>query len=182
LVIGDKILVYSLIEGLTALGAFGILIIVNNDIYNFFKRAGLNKDKKITSAYLLYPILGITYLTGFLGHIITNSDFILIKNTQVYISIVLILTIIITHSKLFSDLISNYFEGTIRSKLTAIVTTIWAGLFISFMILPTQKKAFLFLFILILPILLRISPKLKDKVVLSVATLRKLKFFHFIHK
>jgi len=158
-------LVYSLIEGLTALGAFGILLIVNNNIYDYIKRTELNKDEKITAMYLFFPILGIAYLTGFLGHIIINSEFILVKNIDFFILFALILTIVITHVKLFDDLISNYFEGTMRLKISSIVGAIWSVLLISFMRTPNQKNAFVLSIIFLLPIMLRISPKLKDKII-----------------
>ena len=157
-------MVYSLIEGLTALGAFGILIIVNNNIYDHFKRTELNKDEKITSMYLFYPILGIAYLTGFLGHIIINSEFILVKNVNLFILLSLILTIAITHFKLFDDLISNYFEGATRSTLLGIVSSIWSVLLILFVTSPNQKNAFQLFIIFLLPIMLSISPKL-DKII-----------------
>lgn len=158
-------MVFSLIEGLTALAAFGILIIVNNNIYDYIKRTELNKDKNITAMYLFFPILGIAYLTGFLGYIIINSEFILVKNIDLFILVALILTITITHFRLFNDLISNYYEGTIRLNLLGIVSGIWGGLLISFMQSPTDKKAVLFFFIFLLPIMLWISPKLKDKII-----------------
>lgn len=154
-------MVYSLIEGLTALGAFGILIIANNDIYNYIKKTELNRDKKITAMYLLFPILGVAYLTGFLGHIIINSEVILVKGIELFILIALILIITITHFRLFDDLISNYSEGAIRSKFSGLVSAIWGGLLISFMVSPNQKNAVLLFLILLLPIMLRISPKLK---------------------
>lgn len=155
-------MVYSLIEGLTALGAFGILIIVNNNIYDYIKRTELNKDEKITAMYLFFPILGIAYLTGFLGHIIINSEFILVKNIDFFILFALILTIVITHFKLFDDLISNYFEGTTRLKLSGIVCAIWTGLLILFMTSPNQKNAVSLFIVFLFPIMLRISPKLKE--------------------
>ena len=153
---------YSLIEGLTALGAFGILIIANNDIYNYIKKTELNRDKNVTAMYLLLPILGIAYLTGFLGHIIINSEVILVKGIEFFILIALILIITITHFRLFDDLISNYSEGTVRSKVSGLVSAIWGGLLISFMMSPNQKNAVLLFLILLLPIMLRISPKLKE--------------------
>lgn len=73
------------------------------------------------------------------------------------------MTIVITHFKLFDDLISNYFEGGTRSTLLGIVCAIWSVLLLSFMTLPNQKNAFSFFIIFLLPIMLRISPKLKDK-------------------
>lgn len=155
-------MVYSLIEGLTALGAFGILIIVNNNIYDYIKRTELNKDEKITAMYLFFPILGIAYLTGFFGHIIINSEFILVKNIDFFILFALILTIVITHFKLFDDLISNYFEGTTRLKLSGIVCAIWTGLLILFMTSPNQKNAVSLFIVFLFPIMLRISPKLKE--------------------
>ena len=82
-------MMYSLIEGLTALGAYGIIIIANNGLYDFIKNTFLSGNGEVdpfsVSAYLL-PVLGIAYLAGFLGYIILNSEVILIGNVEIYVS------------------------------------------------------------------------------------------------
>jgi hypothetical protein len=79
---------YSLIEGLTALSAYGILIIANSNLYDYTKNIPLpeNEEADVDSVVVyLLPVLGITYLAGFLGYIIINSEVIIIRNIEIYI-------------------------------------------------------------------------------------------------
>ena len=155
-------MVYTLTEGLAALGVFGILIIANDNIYQHIKSIRLNQDIKIMGELFLYPVLGIAYLTGFLVHVIINSKFILVENLELYIILPLILNIVIVHYNIFDDLISNHLEGVTKSKVTVIVSVIWAFLLYRFIILPNGMNALWLLSIILLSIILPISPKLNE--------------------
>ena len=153
---------YLLSEGLTALGAYGILIIANNNIYDYMKETGLNKDKTASTAYLLFPVLGIAYLAGSIGHIIMNSEVILFKNIGFFIEFSLIITIIIIHFKLFNDIISNHIKKEKSYNLFAgVVSALWTYMFFSFMNSPDEIKATVMTLILLLPLIFPIHSFMK---------------------
>ena len=48
----ENIMMYSLIEGLTALGAYGIIIIANNGLYDFIENIFLSGNGEVDALYL----------------------------------------------------------------------------------------------------------------------------------
>jgi hypothetical protein len=161
----ENIMMYSLIEGLTALGAYGIIIIANNGLYDFIKNTFLSGNGEVdpfsVSAYLL-PVLGIAYLAGFLGYIILNSEVILIGNVEIYVSFALVCTIAITHFKLFININSTFISEKKLCKLfTIFVCSLWAVVFSYFMCSPDAIKANVMVSILFLPFISKyIIPRL----------------------
>nr|CBH37770.1 hypothetical membrane protein [uncultured archaeon] len=85
-------MLYSLLEGLTALAAFGILIIGNERLCNLFMSSIEEDNRELVkfwknkySARFIYlaiherignflPIIGVLYLAGVSGHIILDSE------------------------------------------------------------------------------------------------------------
>lgn len=137
-------MVYSLTDGLTALGAYGIIIIVNTNLCGSIKER-LPIDSKIPAGVIcvmLSPILGIAYLSSFIGYIIINSEVIMMDYLNFYIGMALWLTIIINHSELFSKINSHLIkEKTLNRRFSTFVNLSWSFIFLSFMISPNNIKA-----------------------------------------
>lgn len=154
-IIMENIMMFSLIEGLTALGAYGIIIIANNGLYDFIKNtflSGNGEVKAYSVSFNLLLVLGIAYLAGFLGYIILNSEVILIGNVEFYVSLALIFTIAITHFRLFIDINSTFIsEKKLCERFTPFVCALWAGVFSYFMSSPDVIKATVMVSIQFLP-------------------------------
>ena len=150
-------MVYSLIEGLTALGAYGIIMIANNSLYDFTRNIFLSENEKtdvLTVFVYFLPVLGIAYLAGFLGYIIINSEVVIVENLKLYVSLALVLTIAITHFKLFWDINSSFIrEKEINKRFTPFVCAFWAGVFSYFMTSPDVIRATIMLSIQFLPLI-----------------------------
>ncbi len=157
---------YSLTDGLTALGAYGIIVVANNIWYESFKNILYeDNDTPIFNAHLfLLPVLGIAYITGFLVYIILNSEIILVSNLKLFISLGLVLTIAITQFRLIWN-ISSYFikDKELHKRFTPYVCGYWGAIFFAFSYSPDVIKAVLMLLIQSLPIVSKyIVPKLSS--------------------
>lgn len=157
---------YSLTDGLTALGAYGITIIANNILYDSIKiKLSVDNSLSVVAAYVYFiPVLGIAYVAGFLGYIILNSEFIIVGNLKFFITFGLVITIVITHIRLISD-INSYFikEKGLTNRFTAYVCSFWGGIFTSFMLSPDITEANLMLLIQFLPIVSKhVVPRLSS--------------------
>ncbi|RZB29425.1 MAG: hypothetical protein AEth_01153 [Candidatus Argoarchaeum ethanivorans] len=161
----ENIMMFSLIEGLTALGAYGIIIIANNGLYDFIKNTFLSENGEVNefSVFVNFlPVLGIAYLAGFLGYIILNSKVILIENLGAFVALALIFTIAITHFELFADINSTFIrEKKLCKRFTAVVCCLWGVVFLCFMSSPDVIKATAMVFIQFLPFISKyIIPRL----------------------
>ena len=149
---------FTLIEGLAALGAFGVMIIANNSLCRFIKGTFISeKDIDILGiAFYLWPLLGISYMTGFLGYVIINSEIIFLRNVDIFIAICLVLTIAVAHFDLFS-LINSHFivDDKVRMHFNGIICAYWGGILLAFMVSPNLTKAIAMIFILLLPLISR---------------------------
>lgn len=152
---------YSLIEGLTALGAYGIIVIVNNNLYEYVERLNLREEEDIGTPFsALVPVLGIAYLAGFLGYIILNSDVIIAKNTEPFVFLSLFFIVAITHFKLFWEITSCYIkEKKIRKQFTPFVCAFWALVYGYFMQSPDAIRATALFSIFSIPLISAIIPK-----------------------
>ena len=152
---------YSLIEGLTALGAYGIIVIVNNNLYEYVERINLREEEDIGAPfYVLVPVLGIAYLAGFLGYIILNSDVIIAENTEIFVFLSLFFIVAITHFKLFGEITLRYIkEEKICKQFTPFVCAFWAFAFGYFMQSPDAIRAIGMLSIFSIPVISAIIPK-----------------------
>ena len=119
------LMVYSLLEGLTALAAFGILIIGNERLCNLFtssieedNRELLKFWKNKYSVRFIYLainerignfliLMGILCLTGVVGHIIINSE-VVIFNQDAPILYVNLLKLLVTFSLVFLIMAPHY--------------------------------------------------------------------------
>lgn len=168
-------MVYSLTDGLTALGAYGIIIIANTNLCGSIKER-LPIDSKIPAGaicLMLFPIVGIAYLSCFLGYIIINSEVIMMDYLKFYIGIALFFTIVINHFDLFSK-INSYFikEKTLNKRFSTFVCVIWGFIFLSFMDSPNNIKATGMLSLLLFPLVSKyiINPETRLNKIFSKAT------------
>ena len=148
---------YSLIEGLTAVSAYGVILIANTMLIEHIIKILLteNEDADSFAVYIyLIPLLGIAYLAGFLGHIILNSEFVIIENLKLFISLALALTIAVTHFKLFSNINSSFIqEKSHKNQFTSIVCALWGAAYCLFMISPDLISATVLFPIIFLPLI-----------------------------
>jgi hypothetical protein len=166
-------MVYSLSDGLTALGAYGIIIIANTNLCSSINERLKGDSKKHASVIciLLYPILGIAFLSSFLGYIIINSEVIMMDYLKFYIGMALWLTIIINHGELFSK-INSYLikEKTLDERFSVFIWVIWGIIFPSFMYSPNNIKASAMFFFMLFPIISEyvINPETRlDKILIK---------------
>lgn len=168
-------MVYSLTDGLTALGAYGIIIIANTNLCGSIKER-LPIDSKIPAgaiSLMLFPIVGIAYLSCFLGYIIINSEVIMMDYLKFYIGMALWLTIIINHFELFSKINSHLIkEKTLNGRFSLFVGVIWGIIFSSFMYSPNNIIAGAMLSVLLFPLVSKyiINPETQLNKIFSKAT------------
>ncbi len=148
-------MMYSLIEGLTALGAYGIVIIANTNLCNFTKNILPLENEEadaLSVSFRLLIVLGITYLAGLLGYIIINSEVLIVANLKLFILIGLIFTIIVTHFELFWKINYSFIkEKNTNKRFTPIVCAFWSMVYSCFMTSPEVISATTMLPILFLP-------------------------------
>jgi len=108
---------YNLIEGLSAVGAFGIVILANANLCNRFSEKINNRVKESTFTdnliFILafFSILGISYIAGFLGFIIINSKVIIYPYLIYFIGFSLLITILLPQ-------FSFYLEAPLKITLS----------------------------------------------------------------
>ena len=168
---------YSLVEGLAAISAYGILLIANNFWSEYIRKSlksAIESTKDLTikgrravmiphifsTVFNLIPVLSIAYLAGFLGYIATNSEVIIIENYSIFITICLVLTIALPHFRVFRDIILlgrfgylHHYSDMQSNYITFFVCCYWFGLFANFMLSPNIICANGMLFILLLPVI-----------------------------
>lgn len=159
-------MVYSLLEGLTALAAFGILIMGNERLCIIFKSSIEEDNRELVkfwknkySARFIYlaiherignflPIIGVLYLAGVSGHIIMNSEAVIINQEdymlllKLCVSSFLVFLIIVPQYPLF-DALGNEPRKIKRIELKALCTMGYFGFFFCFV----YTLNFLFLFL-----------------------------------
>lgn len=140
---------FSLIEGLSAIGAYGIIILANSNLCNRFSSAiskQIREKQKSLSVLMVilmfFSILGISYLAAFLGYIIINSNIIIYWYLSYIIGFGLIMTMLVPQFEvmfLYPFIIS--FKGQLTYKdfkktkgLIAFAICIWIFWPISFII------------------------------------------------
>jgi len=176
---------YTLIEGVSALGAFGILIIANNSLCKLLGKLlkfNTKSEKSIIGDALIWwlPIVGITYLSGFLGHIVSNSDMIFELKIKWLVILGLIFPLLIPHFEVFGYIINSYFQssqGKLKNRkylkyfidmLIGAACGGWAGLLSKFIDKPNFGNSipiyfFMLGFIIFLEISARIIRKTKSR-------------------
>lgn len=147
---------YSLIDGLTALGAYGIIILANNSLCDLVKNRLSQPDDETVFGVFIYllPVVGVSYLAGSLGYIIVNSEVIMMANLKLHISLALILTIAVAQFKLFWD-INSYFikDKKLNKRFTPYVCGFWGAVFGGFLLSLDIIRATLMLSIQFLPLI-----------------------------
>lgn len=156
---------YSLVEGLAALGSYGIILIVNNTLCDLTKNMALSKDEaeNVFVFFLnLLSIIGIAYLAGFLGYIIINSEVVIVENLKLFVTIALIITIVITHFDVFNKITSSFIREKDRNnRFIPFVCAFWSVVFSLFMLSPSVLRATAMLSIQFLPVISKyIIPRL----------------------
>jgi len=146
---------YSLIEGLAAIGSFGIIMIANNNLYSYIKRFLLPRNKEIyidQALVYLVPSCGLAYLAGILAHIIANSHVIITKDLLLLIVLGLSLPFLVTYFRLFRDISLSLCSKKPNSYFQGIVCAVWSYLFVKFIISPSMKYGIsMLVFVLSLP-------------------------------
>lgn len=145
---------YSILEGLSALAAFGILIVANTNLCTYVKKH-LNAPSSlyVISAFIFtLPLNGIVYLSGFLGSVAVNSELISMKNTAYFILMSLLFTIVLPHIEIIY-MITNRFPIKKHARhITGIASGIWSLIFFRFADNPNHLPNAIFV-ILFFPLL-----------------------------
>ncbi|ADB58802.1 hypothetical protein Arcpr_1758 [Archaeoglobus profundus DSM 5631] len=166
---------FTLIEGSTALGAFGVIIIANNSLYEFIRRNFIKFDKEkgnidttdiIGFVLLLCAILGILFITGFIGYVIVHSKIIFLKDVEIvefFVTFCFIATILIPHAYIFLSLNSYFIRNyKIRCCLSALLGGYLGGTIVRFMYAPDLMTAVAMALILLYPLILKLANSLSN--------------------
>lgn len=137
---------YSLMEGLTALGAYAVLIIANSYLCDLLRKdfEDWPKRHQIFEHFLFFGILGASLLACRVGNIIIRSEICI--GISGAIGLALSIVIFVPQVRAFDQLIHkialHVFSNNFRIEFLLYILIIvpWIGLFISSLLTPNNWK------------------------------------------